>query len=117
MTVEEVTRARLELLSGDGSIRAEDDYMDTEVGTRGLVRIKDRRGSLIGLEFIEPEEVWADPDAVEEYAETLEDGIHVTVVVPDVELADARALLSEEVGKAVQVLAYSETAKPSDLMG
>lgn len=88
----------------------EDDYMDTEVGTRGLVRAIDARGEVAALEFIEPEEMWADPDAVEEYAETMEDGIAVTVIVPDRERLQAEALLREEAGKGIRVLSYGESA-------
>ena len=100
MTVDGCDRARTKLLeAGAPHLIFEDDYMNTEVGTRGLVRIRDRRGDVIGLEFIEPEEFWADPDAVEEYAETLEEGVHVTVIVPDGEKADAEELLHEEAGQ------------------
>jgi hypothetical protein len=109
VSVEGVTKARLGLLRGGGSRWTfEDDYMDTEVGTRGLIRIMGRPGDVTALEFIEPEEFWADPDAVEEYAETLADGIGVTVIVPDDERADAEETLGEDVGKAVTVLGYSD---------
>lgn len=109
MTVMDVTRARTKLLeAGTPHLIFEDDYMNTEVGTRGLVRIRDRRGNVIGLEFIEPEEFWANPDAVEEYAETLGEGVHVTVIVPDGEKADAEELLHEMAGAAVEVLAYGD---------
>jgi hypothetical protein len=109
MTVVDVTGARMKLLEASAPhLIFEDDYMNTEVGTRGLVRIRDRRGKVVGLEFIEPAEFWADPDAVEEYAETLEEGVHVTVIVPDEEKADAEELLGEQVGKAVEVRAYGD---------
>jgi hypothetical protein len=112
-SVEGVTKARLGLLRGGGSHWTfEDDYMDTEVGTRGLIRVMDRPGEVTALEFIEPEEFWADPDAVEEYGETLADGVGVTVIVPDDERADAEEMLGEEVGKAVIVLGYSEIGNP-----
>ncbi len=88
----------------------EDDYMDTEVGTRGLIRVMDPKGEVIALEFIEPEEVWADPDAVEEYTETMKDGIPVTVIVPDGERLEAEAMLREMVGRHVRVLSYAESA-------
>jgi hypothetical protein len=112
-SVEGVTKARLGLLQGVGSRWTfEDDYMDTEVGTRGLIRVLDRQGNVTGLEFVEPEEFWADPDAVDEYAETLADGIEVTVIVPDAERADAEELLGEDVGKAVTVLGYGDIGNP-----
>lgn len=113
MSVEEVAKARVKALSADQAVTAEDDYMDTEVGTRGLVRILDRSGEVVGLEFVEPEEVWADPDAVEEYAETVAEGISVKVIVPDEERDDAEEYLAEAVGKAVEVLGYSG-AKPAE---
>jgi hypothetical protein len=106
-----VGQRRLEhLRRSDDESSFEDDYMDTEVGTRGLIRITDKKGEVVALEFIEPEEMWADPDAVEEYSETLDDGIPVTVIVPDEERLDAEAMLREEVGKRVRVLSYSESA-------
>ncbi len=113
MTVEDVTRARKKLLEASAPHMAfEDDYMDTEEGTRGLVRIMGPGGNVAGLEFIEPEEFWADPDAVEEYAETLGDGVHVTVIVPEGEKGDAEELLHQEVGKAVEVLTYGDIGSP-----
>jgi hypothetical protein len=63
------------------------------------------------LEFIEPEELWSDPDAVEEYAETLDDGIPVTVIVPDDERLEAEAMLREEVGWKVRVLSYNRAPR------
>ncbi|MBI0584100.1 MAG: hypothetical protein ISF22_07720 [Methanomassiliicoccus sp.] len=112
--VEGIVKKRLEALRsrGDGS-SYEDDHMETECGTRGLIRITDRQGEVVGLEFIEPEDLWFDPDAVEEYAETLEDGISVTVIVPDEERLRAEATLREEVGREVKVLSYSEIGKLS----
>jgi hypothetical protein len=98
------------LQATEGELSFEDDYMDTEVGTRGLIRIIDHKGDVIGLEFIEPEEAWADPDAVEEYSDTLEDGISVTVIVADKERLHAEAMLREEVGKRIRVLSYGESA-------
>jgi hypothetical protein len=113
MTVTEVTQARAKLLEATIShMIIEDDYMNTEVGTRGLIRIRDRRGNVVGLEFVEPEEFWADPDAVEEYAETLGEAVHVTIIVPDAERADAEELLHDVVSKAVEVLAYSDIGIP-----
>jgi hypothetical protein len=108
--VEAIGKRRLELLRDrHRDMTFDDDYMDTEVGTRGLVRAIDARGEVAGLEFIEPEGVWADPDAVEEYAETMEDGIGVTVIVPDKERLEAEALLREEAGKEIRVLSYKES--------
>lgn len=89
----------------------EEDLMETECGTRGLIRIINSQGEVIGLEFIEPEGFWADPDAVEEYAETLEDGIIITVIVPDDEGLGAEALLREEVGKDIMVIKYSDIGR------
>jgi hypothetical protein len=107
-TVEDVTRSRLRLLQqANPQLVYEDDYMDTEEGLRGLIRAMDGRENVVGLEFVEPEGLWADPDAVEEYAETLEEGIAVTVIVPPAERADAEALLRAEAGE-VTVLGYDE---------
>jgi hypothetical protein len=109
--VSRVTAERLEHLRAiEGSMQFEDDYMDTEEGTRGLIRVLDPKGEVAALEFIEPEELWSDPDAVEEYAETLDDGIPVTVIVPDDERLEAEAMLREEVGWKVRVLSYNESA-------
>jgi len=106
--VEEVTKDRMRLLgSAHPELVLEDDYMDTEEGLRGLIRKLDRRGEVVGLEFVEPEELWADPDVVEEYAETLEEGIEVTVIVPTAEKLGAEALLREEAGP-VTVLGYDD---------
>jgi len=90
----------------------EDDYMDTEVGTRGLIRRLDPRGEVTELEFIEPEAFWADPDAVEEYSETLGMGIKVTVLVSASEALEAEAFLREEVGGGITVLAYEDGKRP-----
>ena len=112
--VNSVGARRLEFLgSSDPGLSFEDDYMDTEWGTRGLIRVMDREGEVIALEFIEPEEMWGDPDAAEEYAETLEDGIPVTVIVPDSERLEAEALLREEAGRGIRVLSYSQSASAS----
>jgi hypothetical protein len=111
MNVEMVVKARFKLLNAQGGGYVEDDYMDTEVGTRGLIRKMDKSKDVIGLEFVEPEEVWADPDAVEEYGETINDGISVTVIVPDEEKEDAEEYLAEAVGKGVMVLGYSEATQ------
>lgn len=108
--VSRVTAGRLKhLRASEGEMTFEDDYMDTEEGTRGLIRIVDPKGEVAALEFIEPEEMWADPDAVEEYAETLEDGIPVTVIVPDDERLEAEAMLREEAGRKIRVLPYGES--------
>ncbi len=106
-----VTAGRLEhLRASGGGMMFEDDYMGTEEGTRGLIRVIDPKGDVVALEFIEPEELWSDPDAVEEYAETLEDGIPVTVIVPDDERLNAEAMLREEAGRKIRVLPYGESA-------
>ena len=107
--VEAIGKRRLELLRDrHRDMTFDDDYMDTEVGTGARSgHRRERRGG--GLEFIEPEGVWADPDAVEEYAETMEDGIGVTVIVPDKERLEAEALLREEAGKEIRVLSYKES--------
>ncbi len=109
--VREAGAARLEELRQERpGVAFEDDYMDTEVGTRGLVRWLDARGEVTALEFIEPEGFWSDPDAVEEYADTLEAGIAVTIIVPSSEALEAEAFLREEVGGNVAVLTYGPRA-------
>lgn len=114
--VEAVTKSRLKALQGrEKTFIFEDDYMDTEVGMRGLIRISRPNGDIAGLEFIEPEEFWMDPDAVEEYKDTLAEGYHVTVIVPTAELEDARDLLQEEAGSGVVVLGYDEVSSPLGL--
>ena len=108
--VEKVTKERMAKLkeANPGKV-FEDDYMDTEVGTRGLIKIFGPDDEeVMGLEFIEPEEFWADPDALEEYSETLSDEITVTVIVPAEEKDDAQEMLHETVGKKVVVLGYDE---------
>jgi hypothetical protein len=101
--------ARLRDLQKDfPDLSFESDYMDTEVGTRGLIRQLDSRGEVTGLEFIEPEAFWADPDAVEEYSETVELGIKVTVLVPSSEALEAEAFLREEVGRGITILPYED---------
>jgi len=110
----EVGKRRLERLRSDhGGAIFEDDYMDTEAGTRGLIRMVGPKDDIIALEFIEPEGVWADPDALEEYAETVEGGIHVTVIVPDADRSEAEAVLGEAIGKHIKVLSYTESASAS----
>jgi hypothetical protein len=89
-------------------LRFEDDYMDTEVGTRGLIRWLDTKGEVTALEFIEPEAFWADPDAMEEYSETMDLGIKVTVTVPSSEALEAEAFLREEVGGRITILTYDD---------
>lgn len=109
--VRDVGSGRLKRLqTEEGKVTFEDDYMDTELGSRGLIRIIDPKGDVVALEFIEPEQMWADPDAVEEYSETLEDGIAVTVIVPDSERLEAEAMLREEAGRRIRVLSYGESA-------
>lgn len=111
--VEDATRRRLQALeAGNKALTFEDDYMDTEVGTRGLIRIIGPDGEVAGLEFVEPEEFWFDPDAVDEYRDTVSDGFHVTVIVPPNEVEDATAFLNEELGSAVQVLGYDRSEAP-----
>ncbi|MDW5563643.1 MAG: hypothetical protein SA339_10490 [Methanomassiliicoccus sp.] len=109
--VKNVGAGRLKhLRASDRSMTFEDDYMEIEEGTRGLIKAVDPKGEIVGLEFIEPEEMWSDPDVMDEYLETLEDGILVTVIVPDSERLEAEAMLREEVGKSVRVLPYRECA-------
>lgn len=108
--VQQVTKERMAKLKEANSGKVfEDDYMDTEVGMRGLIKVFDPDDEEVrGLEFIEPEEFWADPDALEEYAETLSDEIAVTVIVPAEEKGEATEMLHEAVGKKVVVLGYDE---------
>jgi hypothetical protein len=109
--VRDVGSRRMEhLQAAADDVTFEDDYMDTEEGTRGLIRIIDPKGEVVGLEFIEPEEMWADPDAVEEYSETMEDGIAVTVIVPDDERLEAEAMLREQAGRKIKIIPYRESA-------
>ena len=109
--VGEVARERMgKLGEANPGRKFEDDYMDTEFGTRGLIRVFGYEDDVVALEFIEPEEMWADPDALEEYRETLSDGIGVRVIVPAEEKRDAADMLREIIGKAV-VLGYDELGK------
>lgn len=108
-TAEDVASRRLkELRKSKPYMNFEDDYMDTEEGVRGLIRAISADESIEGLDFIEPEGLWSDPDVIEEYRETLEEGYRVTVIVPTEELDAARAMLSEVVGHNLVVLGYDE---------
>lgn len=99
-------KSRLTLLQNENpSLTFEDDWMDTEEGTRALIRVIDG-DDMIALEFIEPEGMWQEPDVIEEYAETAEEGIGITVIVPDDEKDDARNEIGPESG--IRVLGYSE---------
>lgn len=114
--VAEVAEQRMARLKKANPERTfEDDYMDTEAGTRGLIRIFGFDGEVSALEFIEPEELWADPDALEEYSETLSDGLGVTVIVPSEEKAGAEGMLRETVGDKVVVLGYDDIGKSLDI--
>lgn len=114
--VGEVTEQRMAKLKEANPGRTlEDDYMDTEVGTRGLIRIFGYGGEVAALEFVEPEELWGDPDALEEYNETLSDGIGVTVIVPPEEKAAAAEMLRETIGDKVAVLGYDDIGSSLDL--
>lgn len=112
----EVTRQRLaKLREANPGRTLEDDYMDTEIGTGGLIRIFGHGGGITALEFIEPEELWADPDALEEYAETLSDGLGVTVIVPSEEKPAAEEMLRETVGGRAVVLGYGDIGSSLDV--
>lgn len=114
--VPEITKDRMAKLKEANPGRMfEDDCMDTEVGTRGLIRIFGYGDEVTALEFIEPEELWADPDALEEYSETLSDGIGVTVIVPSEEKGGAEEMLRETIGGKVVVLGYHELDKSLEL--
>ncbi len=64
LNVEEVAKQRIGILTDlFPQLVFEDDYMETEDGVRALIRIMDRNGEVKGLEFIEPEELWSDPDS------------------------------------------------------
>jgi hypothetical protein len=113
--VEKVTEKRIEFLQQRyPRMSFEGDAMDTDEGMRGLVRIIDSEGTVIGLEFIEPSGLWVDPDAIEEYKDTSADEIHITVIVPLEEKEDAEALVHKEVGEAVIILSYDDLTRPLD---
>mgnify|MGYP000843910779 CR=1 FL=1 len=108
-TAPDVLKARLMLLQAENpSLEFEDDRMETEYGDRALIRVFDSSGNLIALEFIEPEELWQDPDAVEEYIETALEGIEVTVIVPTEEKAEAEDALGHDAGGQVRLLGRDE---------
>ncbi len=105
-TVPDVLKGRLMLLQNENpSLTFEDDQMDTGDGIRGLIRVIDGDDT-IALEFIEPEEMWQEPDVLEEYIETAEEGVGVTVIVPNGEKEDAREEIGEDGG--IRVLGYDE---------
>jgi hypothetical protein len=105
-SVHDVLKGRLMLLQSENpDLTFEDDQMDTELGTRALIRVLDG-DEVMALEFIEPEELWLEPDAADEYVETVEEGIQVTVIVPTEEKEEAMDILGSE-GK-VKVLGYDE---------
>jgi len=108
-TAPDVLKGRLMFLQSENpSLTFEDDRMETEYGERCLIRVFDSSDNVIALEFIEPEELWQDPDAVEEYIETAVEGIEVTVIVPSAEKADAEGALRQDAGDQVRVLGYDE---------
>lgn len=105
-TVPDVLKSRMMLLQNENpSLTFEDDSMDTELGIRGLIRVLDG-DEMIALEFVEPEEMWQEPDVMEEYAETVEGALEVTVIVPEGEKGDAEAELGQE--GSIRVLGYDE---------
>lgn len=105
-TAPDVLKSRMMLLQNENPLLTfEDDSMDTELGIRALIRVFNG-DEMIALEFIEPEEMWQEPDVLEEYAETVEDGLEVTVIVPRDEKKDAETELGQVQG--LRILGYDE---------
>lgn len=105
-TVPDVLKSRMMLLQNENPLLTfEDDSMDTELGTRALIRVL-HGDEMIALEFVEPEEMWQELDVMEEYTETVEGGLEVTVIVPGDEKEDAEAELGQE--GSIRVLGYDE---------
>jgi len=109
--VKAVAARRLaQLKKADPGKDYEDDYMDTDLGTRGLVRTYDGE-DIAALDFIEPAGDWSEEeveDVLDEYLESLDDGIEVTVIVSKDELADVKAGLDKASRGRIKVLSYDD---------
>ena len=104
--ISDVLANRLTLLQSiNSTLSFEGDTMDTPIGTRALIRVLDN-GELIALEFIEPEGMWSESDVLEEYAETVEEGINTTIIVSENEKDKIR----EEFGQdsIIKIISYDE---------
>ena len=91
-SVHDVLKGRLMLLQSENPDLTFSDQMDTELGTGAHQGLD---GDMIALEFIEPEELWLEPDAADEYRDGGE-GIQVTVIVPTEERREAMDILGSE---------------------
>jgi hypothetical protein len=73
----------------------------------GILEITNEDGAIIGLEFFETADSWKRPSSVQEFTYAVEQGIPVTVILPDEAYFSFRHLFEDLIKEGFSTYRYS----------
>lgn len=96
---------RMEDMEEDEEVEAEATYFISDSGPWSFMVVRADR-EIIGFEFIETENSWRRPEAIEEYNAAANSDLEVLVIVPDEAFVEATEMLYKSGGVGITISSY-----------
>ena len=96
---------RMEDMEEDEEVEAEATYFISDSGPWSFMVVR-ADGEIVGFEFLETENSWKRPEAIEEYNAVANSDLEVLVIVPDEAFVEATEMLYQSGGVGITISSY-----------
>lgn len=101
----DLVEQRMEDMEEDEGVEAEATYFISDAGPWSFMIVQ-ADGEVLGFEFIETENSWRRPEAIEEYNAAVDSDLEVLVIVPDEALVEATEMIYRSGGVGITISSY-----------